>query len=173
MKKRWSTRKLNLVGDRYGMLVVIKESAENLPCQPRKWVCKCDCGKSTLRVGDHMRRGFTRSCGCSSGALIAFANTTHGMTKTKTYNSWHAMISRCTYPGYKVFHHYGGRGIKVCERWKTFANFLEDMGTRPKGKTLDRIDVDGHYEKPNCRWATVSEQLRNRRSASKSQLSAR
>lgn len=85
----------------------------------------------------------------------------HGMTGTKTYNSWVAMISRCTRPENKRYKNYGGRGIKVCERWMKFINFYTDMGERPKGKTLDRIDVNGNYEPSNCRWASSDIQYSN------------
>lgn len=86
---------------------------------------------------------------------------THGMTKTATYSSWVAMISRCKYPTNDRYKNYGGRGISVCEEWKDFNNFLKDMGVRPKGKTLDRIDVNGNYNKENCRWSSSHTQYRN------------
>ena len=86
---------------------------------------------------------------------------THGMTGTKTYNSWVAMISRCTRPENDRYHNYGGRGIKVCERWRKFENFFNDMGERPEGMTLDRIDVNGNYEPSNCRWSTSEIQYSN------------
>ena len=82
-----------------------------------------------------------------------------------TYSSWVSMRGRCKYPGVRSFEHYGGRGIEVCERWQVFENFLADLGVRPKGKTLDRIDSDGNYEPGNVRWATLQEQAGNKRGA--------
>ena len=90
-------------------------------------------------------------------------HTIHGGWKTGAYKSWEGMRTRCNNPNAEKFHHYGGRGITVCERWNSYANFLADMGPRPEGRSLDRVNNDGNYEPENCRWATAQEQRANRR----------
>ena len=94
-------------------------------------------------------------------------SVTHGMHRTSTYTSWRSMIDRCTRESAPNYYLYGGRGITVCERWRRFEDFLKDMGERPIDRTLDRVDNDGNYEPGNCRWATRSEQQRNKRPAPK------
>jgi hypothetical protein len=96
---------------------------------------------------------------------MAALHTSHGMYKTPTYNSWRAMLARCTSKSHRQYMDYGGRGITFCREWSTFEGFFADMGTRPEGKTLDRTDPDGNYEKANCRWATRLEQNQNKRSS--------
>jgi hypothetical protein len=131
------------------------------------WACRCDCGNSTVCVAHALRCGKTKSCGCLRKETIGAVNRKHGHAtqlkgRTPTYRIWRSMINRCTYEGEDSYKYYGGRGIAVCDRWlHSYDNFLADMGERPKGKTLDRIDNDLGYGPLNCRWATPTEQGRN------------
>jgi len=168
---------IDLLGKRFGRLIV-RARNDSSPAGQARWLCDCDCGNQTTVASQGLRRieGPTRSCGClkrevifPNGRKIAReANTRHGhggrQNRTPTYRSWYAMIARCTNQNFKQFKDYGGRGITVCERWRqSFEAFLADMGDRPQGQTLDRVNGDGNYEPTNCRWATRSEQDKNRR----------
>lgn len=134
----------------------------------RKWKCRCDCGTVKNVNGASLRFGTSQSCGCltaeSVGRRARVMFTKHGMTETPTWIAWRNMILRCTCEKHEKFKHYGGRGISICERWlESFKNFYDDMGERPKGMTLNRIDNNGNYCKENCEWADQKTQMRNTR----------
>jgi len=157
----------DLKGQRSGRLTVLSR-AENDKHGNVRWNCRCDCGVVKIIYGGSLRCGKTKSCGCLHREAVRLHGHSVG-AQTPTYNSWCRMVQRCTDPKRHNFKHYGGRGISICERWRGkdgFSNFLADMGERPAGLTLDRYpDNNGDYEPGNCRWATTSQQSKNRRPA--------
>jgi hypothetical protein len=166
----------HLLGKRFGMLVVRGEGAPTRRSGNLRVWAGCDCGGEklvTIWTLENHGPGWDH-CGCQSSArwaAMGASNRTHGHSgsggrkrATPTYQSWQAMRDRCYRPTTNGYDNFGGRGIKVCDRWRfSFAAFLEDLGERPDGKTLDRRDVDGDYVPSNCRWATPPEQIANRR----------
>ena len=161
-------RKLNLVGLKFGRLTVLSELTGRDNQGHVLFKCKCDCGNIVNVVGYRLKCGLTKSCSCLQKEIVSkrskIDNKTHGLSKTSTYKSYLDMIIRCNNPKSKPYPHYGGRGIKVCERWmRSFENFIEDMGARPSNNlSLERINNDGNYELSNCKWADRYDQANNK-----------
>lgn len=157
----------NLVGQRFGRLLVQRLSHVNVRSF---WECLCDCGAVKVVALDHLTgKSATVSCGCHRREAIAAALTRHGMAgsggkRSPEYRSWAHAKERCTNPNVNGWHYYGGRGVRMCEEWLAdFTAFYEHIGPRPTPKhSVDRINVNGHYEPGNVRWATAHEQARNK-----------
>ena len=150
------------MGQRFGKLVAIGIEGRS---KRREiiWLCLCDCGNLRTSIGSRLTSGRVQSCGCLQKERTKEVNTIHGKSYSRLYSIWRNMRSRCTNSNHDSYPDYGGRGIKVCERWRIFENFLKDMGEPPEMLTIDRIDVNGNYEPGNCKWATWSEQNLNKR----------
>lgn len=152
----------NLIGLKFGKLTVIENrKKENI--KGNFWICKCDCGNKTGLVSTNSLLKFrTSSCGCYKIKRIKDSNTSHGMTKTRTYISWRSMWARCTDNKRRDYEFYKNK--IPYDRWKSFENFFADMGERPPNTSLDRIDNSKGYFKENCRWATAKQQGNNKSS---------
>lgn len=157
------SKAVDLTGLRFGKLVAVRNTGKKR-VRSFLWECRCDCGGVKLATSGELKPGNVKSCGCMQ--KISPNNLSHGHARkrlvTGTYRSWQMMHRRCL--GYSAVHkeRYTDRGITVCERWNDFDAFLADMGERPEGKTLDRIDVNKGYSKENCKWSSKVEQMQNR-----------
>lgn len=162
---RKSCEPIDLTGRVIGRLIVVRL----ISSKPRTWLCKCECGAEKRVASNYLLNGSVNSCGCWRAERIRQSNFKHGMTKTRTWRIWQGMLRRCdgrTSPEQRAV--YFDRGIRCCDRWREFENFLADMGTCPSDlHTLEREDVNGNYEPGNCKWATYPEQARNRRNSRK------
>lgn len=151
-----------LVGKKFGRLTVVSQLLRD---RNHHWyACRCDCGGVRVTRGETLTSGDCKSCGC-----LPTVETVHGETIGKhlrtsgTYKSWVSMRSRCNTPSATGYMHYGGRGVTVCAAWGSYEQFVADMGVRPEGHSLDRIDPYGNYTPENCRWATIQVQNNNKR----------
>jgi hypothetical protein len=158
--------RVDIAGQRFGRLLVLSYAETRQ--KKAYWLCRCDCGAERVVCGGNLRKGTSQSCGClhNEGMVERFRKHGEGGHPwTPEYRTWRALRNRCRSPKGQTDSRYGGRGIKVCERWEDYEAFLADMGRRPSPKhSIDRWpNNDGDYEPGNCRWATTTEQRLNQR----------
>jgi hypothetical protein len=153
----------DLTGERFGRLLVLQKNGYNKHHQ-LYWLCECECGNRKSVLGFVLGRGECNSCGCLKKESIAKVNFSHGMAATPIYRIWRSMMQRCCDKNSHAYDRYGGRGINVCNKWQTFEGFYKDMGDKPKGMSLERLNNDGDYCLENVVWADAKAQANNRRS---------
>lgn len=153
----------NIEGRRYGRLLVLERAEAQYGLTT--WLCRCDCGNETVVTACNLKKGHTKSCGCYRRDLPTKHGEASGHRKTKEYVAWTHAKARCHNPKHPYYQWYGARGISMCPEWREdYSKFLADMGPRPEGCSLDRVNNDGNYEPGNCRWVSMKEQSRNKRS---------
>lgn len=162
-------KKLNLIGKRFGKLMVIEEAppfyGSNGKRKRTMWLCQCDCGGRTIVRGENLTTGNTKSCGCYQRLQTSKSTLRHGACKTRLYTIWSNMKERCYTKNNDSYINYGGRGIIMCDEWLDFENFRSWAlkNGYADNLSIDRINVDGDYEPNNCRWANFYDQARNKR----------
>jgi hypothetical protein len=148
---------------KFNRLTIISFDHQHTKTGKKFYLCQCDCGNQKVIVGYSVVEGITKSCGCLQKEINIQRSTSHGCSYTITYSKWAGIRNRCLNPNDKQYPNYGGRGIKICNRWLNFENFLEDMGECPEHLEIDRIDNNGDYEPENCRWTTHLNNVNNKR----------